>query len=34
MAVVMDLDRPNQSLFNMNQQLMVDLHNRMEADDN
>ena len=34
MAVVMDLDRPNQSLFNMNQQLMVELHNRMEANDN
>jgi len=34
MALVMDLDRPNQSLFSMNQQLMVDLHNRMSADDN
>jgi hypothetical protein len=32
MALVMDLDRPNQSLFSMNQQLMVDLHNRMAAD--
>jgi hypothetical protein len=34
MALVMDLDRPNQSLFSMNQQLMVDLHNRMAADGN
>jgi len=34
MALVMDLDRPNQSLFSMNQQLMIDLHNRMAADDN
>jgi hypothetical protein len=32
MALVMDLDRPNQSLFSMNQQLMVDLHHRMAAD--
>lgn len=32
MALVMDLDRPNQSLFSMNQQLMVTLHNRMTAD--
>lgn len=34
MALVMDLDRPNQSLFSMNQQLMVDLHNRMVEDGN
>ena len=34
MALVMDLDRPNQSLFSMNQQLMVDLHNRMAEDGN
>lgn len=34
MALVMDLDRPNQSLFSMNQQLMIDLHHRMAADDN
>ncbi len=34
MALVMDLDRPNQSLFSMNQQLMVDLHNRMAVDGN
>ncbi len=34
MALVMDLDRPNQSLFSMNQQLMVELHNRMAADGN
>jgi hypothetical protein len=32
MALVMDLDRPNQSLFSINQQLMVDLHNRMALD--
>ena len=29
MALVMDLDRPNQSLFSLNQQLMVDLHSKM-----
>jgi hypothetical protein len=34
MALVMDLDRPNQSLFSMNQQLMVELHNRFGADGN
>ena len=34
MALVMDLDRPNQSLFSMNQQLMVELHNRMRSDEN
>jgi len=34
MALVMDLDRPNQSLFSMNQQMMVELHNRMSADEN
>ena len=33
MALVMDLDRPNQTLFSMNQQLMVLLHNRVAADD-
>ncbi len=33
MALVMDLDRPNQRLFSMNQQLMLELHNRMTADD-
>ncbi len=32
MALVMDLDRPNQRLFSMNQQMMVELHNRMQAD--
>ncbi len=32
MALVMDLDRPNQSLFSLNQQLMVELHNRMAGD--
>lgn len=32
MALVMDLDRPRQSLFSMNQQMMVELHNRMIAD--
>jgi hypothetical protein len=30
MALVTDLDRPNMSLFSMNQQLMVELHNRMD----
>ena len=34
MALVMDLDRPNQSLFSLNQQLMVDLHSKMSADGN
>jgi hypothetical protein len=34
MALVMDLDRPNQSLFSLNQQLMVDLHSKMTADGN
>lgn len=32
MALVMDLDRPNQSLFSVDQQLMVKLHKRMTAD--
>jgi hypothetical protein len=34
MALVMDLDRPNQTLFSINQQLMVDLHNRMTSGEN
>ncbi len=29
MVLVIDLDRPSMSLFKMNQQLMVDLQNRM-----
>lgn len=33
MSLVMDLDRPNQSLFSMNQQLMIDLHNRITSDE-
>jgi hypothetical protein len=32
MALVTDLDRPNMSLFRMNQQLMVELENRMVED--
>ena len=32
MALVTDLDRPNMSLFQMNQQLMVELENRMVED--
>ena len=31
MALVTDLDRPNMTLFKMNQQLMVELENRMEG---
>jgi hypothetical protein len=34
MALVMDLDRPNQTLFSIDQQLMVELHNRMTSDEN
>jgi hypothetical protein len=29
-ALITDLDRPNMSLFQLNQQLMVELENRME----
>ena len=32
MALVTDLDRPNMSLFQMNQGLMVELENRMVED--
>ena len=32
MALVTDLDRPNMSLFQLNQQLMVELENRMVED--
>ena len=32
MSLVTDLDRPNMSLFSMNQQLMVELENRMVED--
>lgn len=31
MALVTDLDRPNMTLFKMNQQLMVEMENRMEG---
>lgn len=31
MSLVTDLDRPNMSLFKMNQQLMIELENRMEG---
>jgi len=34
MSLVTDLDRPNMSLFRMNQQLMVELENRMVEDQN
>jgi hypothetical protein len=30
MMLITDLDRPNMTLFRMNQQLMVELENRME----
>ena len=33
MSLVTDLDRPNMSLFQMNQQLMVELENRMVEDE-
>jgi len=31
MTLITDLDRPNQTLFEMNQSLMVELENRMEG---
>jgi ABC-type multidrug transport system fused ATPase/permease subunit len=33
MTLITDLDRPNMSLFEMNQQLMVELESRMEGND-
>ena len=33
MTLVTDLDRPNMTLFEMNQSLMVELENRMQGDD-
>ena len=32
MTLITDLDRPNMSLFRLNQQLMVELENRMERE--
>ena len=31
MALIIDLDRPTMTLFNMNQQLMLELENRMDG---
>jgi hypothetical protein len=33
MTLVTDLDRPNMTLFEMNQSLMVELENRMQGGD-
>ena len=33
MTLITDLDRPNMTLFEMNQQLMVELESRMEGNE-